>query len=160
MSANADALGTSAYQCPTWQASWISAPPSPTSLYSSTPSADQANNVTTAFYNADGDEVQSTNTDVDTSISAFDGDGRTYCSAEALNVASWLTAHTSGTYPYLCPATPPTSPPTAGSDPGYTTTIYDHAGLTTSSTDALGNTTSYAYDSAGLQTRSRPRTGL
>ena len=47
------------WQCPTtWQVGWITAPPSPTSLYSTTPTANQANNVTTAFYNADGDEVQ------------------------------------------------------------------------------------------------------
>jgi RHS repeat-associated protein len=149
VSANAYKSGT--YQCPTWQTGWIAAPPSPTALYSTTPSQSQANNVTTEFDNADGDEVQTTNPDVETSVSAFDADGRTYCTSDPVNVGAWLTAHPSATYPYLCPSAPPGSPPAQGSKPGYTTTIYDPAGLTTSATDQLGDTTTYAYDSAGLQ---------
>ena len=86
-------------------------PPSPTSLYSTTPTSAQANNVTTTFYNANGQQVQTTNPDVDTSITAVDGDGRTYCTSDPTNVAAWLTAHSSGTYPYLCPTTPPTTAP-------------------------------------------------
>ena len=149
VSANAYAQGSSAYQCPNWQTSWIAAPPKPTSLYSTSPTSSQANNVTTAFYDADGDELQTTNPDLGTSISAYDADGRTYCTSDAVNVAAWLTAHSSSTYPYLCPTSPPTTPPTGS--PGYTATIYDAAGLTTSVTDALANTTTYGYDSAGLQ---------
>ena len=128
VSANAYAAGTSAYQCPPWQPAWISSPPSPSSLYSSTPTSAQADNVTTTFYDANGDELQSTNPDVDTSITAVDGDGRTYCSADPTNVSTWLTAHPSGTYPYLCPSTPPLTAPAQGSDPGYVTTIFDPAG--------------------------------
>ena len=103
VSANAYAQGSAAFQCPTWQPGWITAPPSPTALYSTTPSASQANNVTTAFYSADGDEVQTTNPDVETSVSAFDADGRTYCTSDPVNVAAWLQANPSGSYPYLCP---------------------------------------------------------
>ena len=102
VSANADASGS--FQCPPWQAAWITAPPSPTSLYSSTPTSAQANNVTTSFYNANGNLLQTTNPDVGTSITAVDGDGRTYCTSDPVNVASWLTANPSGAYPYLCPA--------------------------------------------------------
>jgi len=149
VSANAVAAGSSAYQCPAWQPSWITAPPSPTALYSTTPSSAQANNVTTSFFNADGAQVQTTNPDVQTSISALDADGRTYCTSDPVNVSTWLGANPSGTYPYLCPGSPPASPPAQGSNPGYSTTIFDPAGRTLSSTDQLGNTTAYAYDPAG-----------
>ena len=151
VSANAYAQGSAAFQCPTWQPGWITAPPSPTALYSTTPSASQANNATTAFYSADGDEVQTTDPDIATSVSAFDADGRTYCTADPVNVAAWLQADPSGSYPYVCPKAAPSSPPAQGSNPGYTTTIYDPAGLTLSTTDQLGDTTTYGYDSAGLE---------
>ena len=150
-SVSANGYKSGSYQCPTWQTGWITAPPSPTALYSSTPTSSQANNATTAFYNADGDEVQTSNPDVQTSISAFDADGRTYCTSDPVNVAAWLTAHSSSTYPYLCPSTPPTTAPWDGEDPGYSTTIYDAAGLSLSVTDQIGETTSYGYDSAGLK---------
>lgn len=148
VSANAYAEGPSAYQCPTWQTSWITSPPSPISLYSATPSSNQANNVTITFSNADGDQLQSTNPDVETTVDAYDGDGRNYCNADATNVANWLSSNTSGSYPYLCPSTAPTSAPT-GETTGYTTTIFDPAGKTLSSTDQVGDTTSYTYDPAG-----------
>jgi len=151
VSANAYAQGPAAFQCPTWQTGWITTPPSPGALYSTTPSASQANNVTTAFHNADRDEVQTTNPDVETSVSAFDADGRAYCTSDPVNVAAWLRANPSGSYPYVCPSSPPLSPPAQGSNPGYTTTIYDPAGLTLSTTDQLGDTTTYGYDSAGLE---------
>ena len=158
VSANAYAAGSSTYQCPTWQASWIASVPSPSTLYSTTPSSSQANNVTTDFYNANGNLVQSINPDVQTSISAFDADGRTYCTADPVNVALWLTANPSGTYPYLCPSAAPTTPPVTGSNPGYVTNIYDTAGDTLSSTNQLGDTTSYTYDAAGhVLTTSDPR---
>ena len=142
---------TTAYQCPPWEATWISSPPPPTTLYSSSPSPSQANNVTTTFYNADGKEVETTNPDVETSVTAYDGDGHTYCTSDPVNVGAWLSAHPSSVYPYLCPGSPPSSPPATGSDPGYTTAIYDDAGLTLSTTNQLGDTTDYTYDSAGLE---------
>jgi len=148
VSANAFAQGPMAYQCPQWQSSWITSPPSPLSLYSGSPSAIQANNVTMAFSNANGNVVQSTDPDVQTTVSASDGDGRTYCSADATNVASWLSTHPSGSYPYLCPGTPLSSAPT-GTTTGYTTTMFDGAGRTLSSTDQVGDTTPYTYDPAG-----------
>jgi RHS repeat-associated protein len=147
VSANAYASGN--YQCAPWQAAWIIAPPSPSTLYSSTPTSAQANNVTMSFDNANGNTVQSTNPDVQTSISAVDGDGRTYCTSDPVNVASWLTANSSGTYPYLCPTSPPSTAPGTGSDPGYVTTIYDAAGKSVSTTNQLGDTTAYTYDAAG-----------
>jgi len=152
VSANAYAQGSTKYQCPIWQPAWITAPPKPSSLYASSPTSAQATNVTTTFLNADRDQVQSTNPDVHTSISTFDGDGRTYCTSDPTNVSAWLTAHSGSTYPYLCPATPPTTPPAQGSNPGYTTIIFDAAGRTLSSTDQVGDTTSYAYDPAGHPT--------
>jgi RHS repeat-associated protein len=160
VSANEYAKGSAAYQCPAWQANWIetSKLPSPTALYSSSPSASQANNVTTTFYDADGDEVQSSNADLntpsgsetaipETTIYAYDGDGRVFCTSDPTNFGTWLAANPSGTYPYICPTTPPTSPPTTTT--GYTTTIYDSAGRTLSSTDQLGDTTSYTYAPGG-----------
>ena len=60
----------------------------PDGTLSSSPSSGQANNVTTSFYNADGDRVQTTNPEVETSVSAFDADGRTYCTADPVNVGS------------------------------------------------------------------------
>ena len=158
VSANAYAAGGSTYQCPQWQSSWVGAPPSPTSLYSTTPTAAQANNVTTTFFDANGHQIQSTNPDVQTTISAVDADANTYCSSDATNVATWLTAHPSGTYPYLCPGAPPTSPPAQGSNPGYVTTIFDAAGRTVSSTDQVGDTTTYTYDAAAnVLTTTDPR---
>ena len=149
VSADAVAIGTTAYQCPVWQAGSISSPPSPSTLYSSTPSAAQANNVTTTFYDADANELLSTDPNVHTTVSAVDGDGRTYCSIDAADFSTWLAAHPSGTYPYLCPSSPPTTAPTSGSNPGYVTTIFDAAGNTMSTTDQAGETTSYSYSPGG-----------
>jgi RHS repeat-associated protein len=137
------------YQCPAWESAWIHSVPSPTSLYSSTPTSDQANNVTMSFFNADGEQVQTTNPDVETSVFDYDGDGSQTCSLDPVNFATWITSNPSGTYPYLCPSTPLASAPAQGSDPGYLTTIYDPAGRTTSATDQIGDTTSYTYDPAG-----------
>lgn len=148
VSTNAVAAGSGAYQCPLWQAAWIAAPPSPSSLYPGS-----ANNVTTNFYDPNGSLVQTTNPSVDTTVTAYDADGRSYCTSDPTNVAAWLSAHPSGTYPYLCPNQPPTSPPAQGSNPGYTTTIYDASGRVSSSTDQLGDTTSYQYDPAGHQSK-------
>ena len=140
---SANAYTSGLYHCPVWQPGWITSPPNPTSLYSS-----QAAQVTTSFYNPAGQETQTTNPDGDTSITAFDGDGRTYCISDAANVATWLTAHPTGTYPYLCPPSPPTTAPT-GTITDYTTTIFDPAGRKSSSTDQVGDTTSYTYTPGG-----------
>ncbi len=147
VSANSYAAGSLAYQCPSWQSGWIVAPPSPASLYSTSPTSTQANNVTATFANADGTQVQSTNPDTQTTLAAVDADQRTYCTSDPVNVSSWLTANPSGSYPYLCPTTPPTTAPT--STTGYSTTIYDADGHTLSSTDKVGDTTAYTYDSSG-----------
>jgi RHS repeat-associated protein len=158
VSANAAANGSSTFQCPPWQAAWIATPPNPSALYSTTPTSAQANNVTTTFYNTNGQQAQTTNPDVDTSITAIDGDGRTYCTSDPTNVIAWLAAHPSGSYPYNCPNAPPSTPPAAGSNPGYVTTIYDYAGRTTSTTDQAGDTTTYTYTPGGQkQTVTDPR---
>ena len=156
-SASADAFASD-YQCPAWQPGWAAEPPSPSSLYSTAPYAAQANNTITSFYNADGEQLQTTNPDIDMTISALDGDGRTYCTSDPTNVSAWLTAHSSGTYPYLCPSSPPSSPPAGGSNPGYVTTIYDAAGNQLSTTDQVGDTTSYTYGPGGqVLTTTDPR---
>ena len=155
---SANALTAGGFQCPIWQPGWITTPPSPTSLYSTTPTSTQANKVTTAFFNANGGQVQTTDPDVNTNITAVEGDGRTYCSSDPTNVSAWLGAHPTGTYPYLCPSTPPSTPPAQGSNPGYVTTLYDAAGRKTSNTDQLGDTTSYTYDASGhVLTTTDPR---
>jgi RHS repeat-associated protein len=148
-SVSANAVTANDFQCPPWLAGWVTSPPSPTSLYSATPNSNQADQVTTTFYDADGDQVQTTNPDVDTTVTAVDGDGRSYCSSDPANVAVWLAAHPSGVYPYGCPSSPPSSPPAQGSNPGYLTTIYDAAGRTVSSTDQVGDTTSDTYAPGG-----------
>ncbi len=150
VSANAVAAGPTAYQCPSWQPGWITAAPNPSALYSSSPNSAQADNVTTTFFNADGQQLQSTNPDLQTTVSAYNGDGNSYCNSDPTNVSTWVTAHPLGTYPYLCPSTPPTTAPTSTTT-GYTTTIFDAAGHTNSSTDQVGDTTSYTYDPAGHQ---------
>ena len=142
VSANASAAGSSAYQCPPWQAGWITSPPSPASLYSSTPTSAQANNVTTSFFNDDGQQVQSTNPDVETTANAVDGDGRTYCSVDPVNYTNGVS----------CPAEG------ASHVSGTTTTSYDPAGQTLATTDQLGDVTGYTYDAAGhVLTATDPR---
>jgi RHS repeat-associated protein len=83
----------------------------------------------------------------------LDPDGRTYCTADPTNVASWLSANPTGSFPYLCPSTPPTSVPTTATATatatGHMTTIFDPAGRTLSKTDQMGDTTSYTYDRTG-----------
>ena len=102
--------------------------------------------MTTTFYDANGYVQQSTGPDANTSISAADGDGRTYCSADPTNVSVWLEANPSGTYPYLCPSTPPT----VGYDPylGATITTYDADGRVVQVTSPLGGLTLTSYDAA------------
>ena len=152
VSANAYAAGSTTYQCPPWQPTWISAPPSPNTLYSSTPGADQAEAVTTSFYDANGNLLQQSNADVSTTVTVYNADGNAYCAIAATDLATWLGAHSATQYPFSCPSTPPTSPPSTGSNPGYETKIYDAAQHLLSDSDAVGDTTSYAYDPDGQVT--------
>jgi RHS repeat-associated protein len=150
---SANATQNGAGHCPIWQNSWIAEPPPPSTLYSTNPTTAQADDATTTFYNADGQQVQTTNADIDTSMSIADGDGRTYCTSGATNIATWLTAHPAGGWPYMCPSTPPTT----AAATGYTVTIYDPAGLTQSSTDPTGDTTAYTYADGQVATTTDPR---
>jgi RHS repeat-associated protein len=156
--ASAKAVTGANFQCPIWQPTWIASPPNPMSLYSSTPTSAQANDVTTNFYDPVSNEIQTTDPDIHTTVNAFDPAQRTYCTSDPTNVGSWLSGHPGATYPYLCPSAPPTSPPAQGSNPGYSTTIFDAAGNTSSSTDQAGDTTAYTYNAAGQKlTTSDPR---
>ncbi|HET9059869.1 MAG TPA: LamG-like jellyroll fold domain-containing protein, partial [Acidimicrobiales bacterium] len=148
-SVSADAYAAADFSCPTWQASWVSAPPAVGSLYSATPSASQADNVTTNFYDADGELLQSTSPDKGTSISVYDANGETVCAETPSDMVSTLASQPGASYPYGCPSAPLATPPATGSNPGYETTIYDAAGHVLSSTDAAGDTTSYTYDNQG-----------
>jgi len=139
------AKNEASHSCPTWTDSWIATPPIPSTVITSNP------DVSTSFYDADGDQLQTTDADGHTTVNAYDADGHTYCSSDPTNADAWLAAHTSSTYPYLCPSTAPTSAPT-GTTTGYMTTIYDADGNTLSSTDQVGDTTSYTYDAAGDKT--------
>ena len=135
MAPNAAASGSNyPGTCPAWQASWIAAPPSPSSLYPSL-----ADNVTTSFANADGEVVQATNPDINTSITEYDPDGRVFCSVDPVNVANGVT----------CPVWSPSVAPPQGVVTGYTETLYSYGGLLSSVTDPLGDMTAYNYDSAG-----------
>jgi RHS repeat-associated protein len=145
---------TSYYQCAAWQTSWIDAPPS---LYSLISDSNVPVDVTTSFYDPDGNLVESINPNYDTSVSTYDADGRVYCSASPANVANYLSANPTASWPYLCPTILPTSPPTG--TPGYTTTMYDDQGNVLSSTDPTGNTTTYTYDSAGNKLSSTDAAG-
>jgi len=166
-SVSAVAVSGGSFQCPTWQPGWIlthaqsnstSNPntsgtvPSPIGEYSTSPTATQANDVTLTFHDEDGNVIQTTNPDVETTITAYDQDNRPYCSADATNVAAYLVAHSGALYPYGCPlitGLPSTWPPAPGSDPGYTATVYDAAGRTLSVTDPLGDTQSSTYEPDG-----------
>jgi RHS repeat-associated protein len=151
VSANTYAQGPSSYQCPTWQPSWVASPPNPAALYSATPNPAQAKAVTTSFHDGGSLLRQRSNPDMATTVNAYDADGRAYCTASATNITSWLTAHPTSAYPYLCPTAAPGVPPAPGSNPGYQTKIYDRAGRLASDTDAAANTTAYSYDPAGKQ---------
>jgi RHS repeat-associated protein len=94
-------------------------------------------------------------------ITYYDGDGNVIATTDPLGYTS-VTSYTPGggsvpeELPYCtvdaeeysvadktCPTSAPTTPPTGAT--GYTTTIYDSAGYVTSTTNANGGTTSYAY---------------
>ena len=146
------------YQCPPWQAAWATSPPNPSSLYSSTPSPAQANNVTTSSMTPTATSCRAPTRTSDTSISAVDGDGRTYCSAGPTNVSAWLEANPSGTYPYLCPATPAHRRPPRARTPGYVTTSSTPPASRCRRTDQVGDTTTYTYAPDGqVLTTTDPR---
>jgi RHS repeat-associated protein len=148
VSAAAYTLGAGGYQCPTWQAGWITAPPNPASLYSTSGQAG-AKATSTRFFDAAGRLRQTSNPDAATAVKAYDADGRVYCSADPTDATSWLNGHPTAAYPYLCPATPPSTPPTGGSNPGYQINIYDSAGQMTATADGAGDPTTMTYDPAG-----------
>ena len=148
-SVSADATAGSSYFCPPWQPSWIVIPPNPQSEYSAPPTTIAAKDVTLTFRNADQEQVQSSNAVASTTISAFDGDGRAYCTEDATNLGSWIASNPSSIYPYNCPVSAPAVPPTAGSNPGYDISIYDADGNVLASSNADGDTTTKTYDPAG-----------
>jgi len=127
-SANATAELPNGCQAVVWQPGWITVPPNPTTEYPS-----PANGVTLSFTDADGNQVQSTNPDVHTTLTAYDADGRPYCTVDATNDAAGIT----------CPA------PGASHVTGTVTTTFDPAGRTVSSTDQLGDVTSTVFDPNG-----------
>ena len=76
-----------------------------------------------------------------------------------MNLASWLAANLSGTYPYNCPSPALTTPPSTGSTRATRRPSTTPPGGRLSVTDPLGDTTSYTYDPAGHASRRRTRTG-
>ena len=133
---------TGGYQCPTWKNDWIAlgSDITPATVYSNTPTSNQAKGVTTSFYDADTHLVQQTTADQSTSATLFDGNGASLCTSDPNNTSLYLTAHSSTPYPYGCSSS-------AGT--GFATSSYDAAGHMTSSTDANGNTTTTTYDPDG-----------
>jgi RHS repeat-associated protein len=144
-SPNVSTPGSPNYTCPAWQPPWISTIPTAASLYTGSPAL--AKNVTLSFSDSAGRLRQSTNPDGAASLTSYDRDGRSTCSIDPTNAASGAA----------CPLTPLTTPPTTAT--GYTTTIYDWAGLTLSTTDQLANTTILAYDGAGSKSSSTDPNG-
>jgi RHS repeat-associated protein len=160
--------GAGGYQCPPWQASWISSPPnlSPSAtspLYSYAPNSSQALGVSLSFEDSDGNAMETVTPDltqaenapyaspsISPTIEAFNGDEQTYCSSDATDSMTWFLTNTT-TYPFMCPSTAPSSPPT-GTAKGYTTTVYSDSDQTLSVTDPLGDTTLTTYNSNGNKT--------
>ena len=142
VSADAYALGT--YLCPAWDPAWGAAggqPPSVAQLYAT---GGWAREVSTSFYDADGELAQQSGPTGATTVSTYSGDGQVACSEDATDMAATLAAEPSASYPYGC-ASAPSSPPATGSNPGFELKLYDAGGLLSSSTDATGATTRYAY---------------
>lgn len=133
-----DAYQSGRQSCPTWQAAWIASPPNPAAV-----------GVESSFYGPTGTLVQQTNPDGATTVNAYDQDGRLYCTSPPIDATAWLAANPTATYPYLCPAAPPSTPPATGSNPGYETRIYDAAGRLLYDSDPDGDTTQTTYDPAG-----------
>ena len=152
ISPSAYALGTSHYHCPVWQASWANTPPKPHGFYSSTPTAAEAEDVSLSFANADGKTVETFDADGHPSAQVYDGDSRSYCTIDAVNLDQWVTTgHTTVTYPYYCPA-PTSSVPSTGSNPKYTFTTYNASNQVKTQTNQLGDTTTTTYDTFGNPT--------
>jgi RHS repeat-associated protein len=129
------------HRCPSWSHTWLTLPPSP----STAPVG-----VSFTITNADGSTVQQSTPDQGATVTAYDKTSRPYCSVTADDLASWLTTHHGASYPYLCPTTAPTTPPT-GHKYGYTTTIYTPGGKVAATTSPTGVTTATSYDTAGLK---------
>jgi RHS repeat-associated protein len=143
----ASSTDTGGYQCPSWNASWITAPPNPSTLYSATPTSAQAHDVTTTFFDANGNQVQQTSATDGTTVTTYDADSRSVCSMAPADFTTWATANPAAPYPYACPSSAPQVAPTGAT--GVTTTLYDPAGHAVSSTDPVGNTTTTTYGPDG-----------
>jgi RHS repeat-associated protein len=139
----------SAYSCPQWLPGYANAVPSVATLYAPSSGSPLAVGVTTSFYNADGELVQSSGPDKATTVSVYGPGGQVVCAQDAADMAATLAASPSEAWPYACPASPVTTPPVSGSGPGYEASIYDLGGRLASSTDATGATTSYTYGADG-----------
>ena len=111
--------------CPT-------SPPLPSS-----PPAD----VTSNFYNTNGQMVQTTSPIGGTTIDAYDQAGQQYCTVGPQAFSNGVS----------CPTSEPTTAPTATDDPylGATITSYDSAGQVVQVTNPLGGITTSAYDGDG-----------
>ena len=135
-------------QCPTWQPSWMTAPPSATTLSSAGTAK-----ATVSIDDPSGNVVESVDPDLQLTATEYDADGRSYCTVDPSNVAARIGTYPN--FPYACSQVVlPISTPSQNSDPwpNATVTVYDPAGRTLSSTDQLGDTTAYSYDAAGQKT--------
>ncbi|HXB37152.1 MAG TPA: RHS repeat-associated core domain-containing protein, partial [Acidimicrobiales bacterium] len=114
----------------------VTCPSSPPSASSSPPA-----HVSSTFYDADGNVVQTTSALGGTSITAYDGVGLPYCTVNAKEYAASVT----------CPTSEPTTQPTPSSDPylGATITSYNELGLPIQVTNALGGIKTEAYNAFG-----------
>jgi RHS repeat-associated protein len=128
VSGDAEASGAT---CPAWEASWLTAPPAPSSV---------PVGVTLTVTDATGNPAQQTSPDGGTTVTAYDATGNPFCTVKPIEVADGVT----------CPSSPPTSPPT-GTNTGYTTTLYNATGKVTSVTNATGTSTTTTYDASGLK---------
>ena len=117
------------YMCP-------SSPPSPP-----TPASDPYLGATITSYDNNGQVVQMTNPLGGITLDAYDANGNQYCQVDPFEAALSVT----------CPSSPPSSPPTVGSDSylGATITTFDADNRAIQVTNADGGITLNSYDSAG-----------
>jgi RHS repeat-associated protein len=99
------------------------------------------NQTSNTSYNSQGDITLSTDALGNTTAYAYTAANLQWCKVAAANYA----------FGTRCPASEPTTPPSLGAYPypGVVVDFYNGANQLTASTDALGNTTTYAYTTSG-----------
>jgi len=108
------------------------------------PASDPFLGASATVYDLDGRPIYQINPLGGVTETAYDQAGETWCAVSAYDYSNAGGG-------YACPSSPPSSPPTQGSDPdpGMTITSFNSAGQAIQSTNALGGITITTYDPAG-----------